>query len=189
MIRTFIAFIFFLLSICGKSQPNIIKLIVYSDFMNPKVVYDSLVNEVSGMDLTDSIKIIGRPIMDEVPEILIDSRLLKRFGLTEEEVRGKFDSVSKFKNIADIMKIRILDGPKNWVTFGDVASLRLKPVYYKSEIFVPFPESFEFNGRKAVKVEFYCKPMKAKKLVEFINRNMDRFSDVKTFKTEYIIGK
>jgi hypothetical protein len=189
MIRTFFAIIFFLLSICGKSQPNIIKLIVYSDFMNPKVVYDSLVNEVSRLDLTDSIKIIGRPIMDEVPEILINSRFLKKFGIAEDEVRGKFDSVSKYKNIEDILKIRILDRPKNWVTFGDVASLRLKPVYYKPEIFIPNPETFYFEGRRAIKVEFYCKPMKAKKLVEYINKNMDRFSDVKALKTEYEIFK
>jgi hypothetical protein len=184
MLKALFTYIIFSLSVFGKCQQNRVNLIIYSDFAEPKKVYTSLIDEISELKLTDSIKVIGRPLMENTIDIQIDTAKAMEFGLTVAEVREKISVSNKFDIIDELIYMSITTNLGSKIPLSAIASYHLSCNYYKPHIFVLTPENYYLKGKKAVKIEFYCMNGKKKELIEFIKNNMDRISDI-GLKTNY----
>ncbi len=173
--------------VCGTKMSNI-GLIFYMDFVNPQKTYDSLVNDYMLSGLTDSIKIIGCPIMVSSLDIQIDTQAVKEYGISFETLKDKVGSINKLKTFYELSEQYVINESGQKIPFGAFSKIYVKPEYYKPGIFIPEPEVYYFNNRRAVKMELYCKRKNEKELIESIKSRIPDYSD-KYVNTEWQIIK
>jgi len=170
-----------------------LSLIIYTDFMNPKSTYDSLRKDIMFTGLVDSIIIIGIPIVIPVFSIQIDSLKTNQFGISYDDIYDKIkESAIVSNSFNELQNIYMKTKSDQKIPISAFVSFYTSQDYYKPEIFKPKPESFYYQGIKAVKIEFYYEKRNEKALNEYIKSNIDDYSDVINFnydKIEYEIVK
>jgi len=184
MTKFFLIFCMIGLVFCCKAQQKALNLIVYTEFENPQSTYDSIVDNVINQQLADSIRIIGCPLNSKLTEIQIDSLKLKEFGITEDMVWEKIATAQNPDNINELMELKITRDQGQEIPINSFISFYYITTYYKPEIYITEPSIFFFKNRRAVKIQFYYKQGVRNQLIDFIQKNIDKFSNT-GIKTEY----
>ncbi len=164
---------------CTTPKQAVVNLIVYTDFVNPKSTYDSLVKDINQLELVDSIKIIGRPLSVSAIEIQIDTLRANKYGVSIEEIKNKTGIVNENRSqLSELMNSYILAKTGESIPVSAVATYYFVMKNYKPQIFIPRTEGYKHKDRRAVKVELYCKRNKEYEAIKFLTDSISNYSDV-----------
>jgi len=155
---------------------GIVNIIIYDDFVNPKHTYDLIVGDFIKSEFIDSIKIVGKPLFTEEINFKIDTARVHRYGIQLNDLVELLDSIKKqslpenFEN----HNIQLIGDRQIPVSAVSIMHLELKP--YKPKIFLPEPKCYKFKNECVVKVELYCKKQSRKKIIEYIQASMNKYT-------------
>ncbi len=161
----------------SDDQPAIVNIIVYGDFVEPMKTYDSLVQDFNKSELTDSIKIVGRPISVPAIKFKIDTLRVKKYGVEFKELDSLIKNISDTNfdiNKSNSLLLSGHNGAK--IPLSALSEVILQQEYYKPEIFIPTPACFSFKNECVAKVELFCRKKNMKKLITFIQENMQKYT-------------
>jgi hypothetical protein len=163
---------------CSSSdQPAIVNIIVYEDFADPKKTYDSLVQDFNESELVDSIKIIGRPVSVPVVKFKFDTLRVERYGVDFKEIDSLVKTLSHKSFDIDKLNNMLVDGYDGVkIPISAISDIILEQEHYRPEIFLPTPECFKFKNECVVKVELFCKRKNMRKLINFIQENIPKYT-------------
>ncbi|TSE06345.1 MULTISPECIES: hypothetical protein [Aquimarina] len=153
-------------------------IIIYTDFLNPQQTYDQIRNNMMQTGLIDSLKIIGRPITVSSLDIQIDSVAVQQLEISVEDLENKIEAIYTSKiSPSDVMHQSINNNSGKKIPISAFSKIMIKPINYEPKIFIPLPEVYYHEDKKAVKIECYHKKKNRKKLLEFIQKTMPKYAD------------
>ncbi len=157
---------------------NQISLIVYSEFTNPQITYESLIEHLHQSKLVDSLTIIGRPIRLPETTIEFDTALVQRYGVSFDSLEYRIKNLRSHK---DLLEQEIMNESGQKIPFSAFSTLSTTLTFYKPKTFLPLPTIHKYNGRHAVEVKIYCKHKNESELISllknYISTNSDEFID------------
>lgn len=163
-------------SCVSSSKIRSLDLILYDDFSNPKDTYDSLRIDLMELGLVDSLKIIGRPIRENVIEIRLDTLRLLTLDFSLEVVEDEIIKIDNYKKNLNIADYTIANKSGREIPISEFSQMYIESNYYKPEIFITEPAVFFYNNSKVVKIELYCKKRNEKELTKFIMSTIPNYS-------------
>ncbi|NJO87573.1 MAG: hypothetical protein HC831_00380 [Chloroflexia bacterium] len=188
-----ISFISFFGFCSSGNDTGIVNLIVFDDFVDPMKTYDSLVQDFKNSGLIDSVKIEGRPISVPVIKFKIDTFRVERYGVKLTEIDSLIKNLSDLNfNPNDVAHLLVSGFNSEKIPMAAISEVILEKEYYKPDIFTPTPDCFKFQNECVVKVELFCTKKNMKKLIKFINENMQQYTTDftnETWKYEIIKNK
>lgn len=167
-----------LISSCaGSSTLSNVDAIVYTDFTHPKETYDSLRMDFLQSNLVDSIKIIGYPIQEQVIDIQLDTARALQLGLSLEAIKDTLE-IARSKLDTEVLKgsITFRNNLGQEIPLSAFSKIMLVLEYYEPNVYIPSPEIFFFEDKRAIKMVFYCKKRDQKKLIELISSKLYDYS-------------
>jgi hypothetical protein len=178
LLRHFILIFLAEIFLSGSSLNGQLNLIIYTDFINPKSTYDSLRKDIMLTGLADSITITGMPIMVPAIYIQIDTTKANLLGIAPDDIYDKIEKSDKDNNfINELQKMYIKNKSGQMIPIANIISIHYSLDYYMPEVFKPSPDTFCYQGIRAVKVELYCQKRNEKKLGEYIKGHIDDYAD------------
>jgi hypothetical protein len=162
---TLYAAFFILFSSCNVGH-RIVNLVVYTPFTNPQKKYDSIIGEISKTGLSDSIHVIGRPILISALYVEVDSQKAEMFDISVDSVYALFrHGLRNPKTFDSLQNIYINSKGGKKIPVTAIASFHLIPEYYRPEIYFTHPETYTYKERDAVKIIIYTKPGQSGKMI------------------------
>ncbi|MEM6813789.1 MAG: hypothetical protein AAF600_05275 [Bacteroidota bacterium] len=164
-----------ILNACGiQKTANEVNVIVYNNFFYSQKNYDSITAEFLKSDLVDSLKIVGRPIKKSYLTFQIDTLAVTRYGVAMEVLDKKIDSI-RGKSIEEVQQARVSNKSGQRIPLSAISKIYASWDYYRPDIYLPEPSSFEYQDRKAIKIKLYTKKRNTRKLRAFASKKVMEF--------------
>ncbi len=178
-----------LLNGLSQSKANVIHLLIYHDFIKPAEIYKSLRHDIIFTNYVDSIKIIGCPVKVPVIDVEIDTARAILFGFNIKEISNQIsDSLKYLSNKDDIMNKKI-GYDTLLMPISNIASFHYKLGYQEPDVFLPQPDIYYYNNKRAVRLDLYYKTDDKKKLIQYIRENIDNYLKIDRMSYFYSSGK
>ncbi|MER3375442.1 MAG: hypothetical protein RIM83_12465 [Allomuricauda sp.] len=145
-------------------------LIIYTDFLNPKQRYDSIINDFMQSKFVDSVKIIGMPITEPSLNIQIDTEAVRRNKISLDTLNKHIEDIvgNELKSLDELLNHFVINKSGHKIPLRTLAKAYHKAEYYKPKIFLPKPDSFHYQNTRAIKMELYTSKKDKKDLIELI---------------------
>jgi hypothetical protein len=101
---------------------------------------------------------------------------VNQYRISYEKLQDRITAIDKSKSINELEELFVINDYGQEVPIMAFAEIYVKPEYYEPEIFVPKLESYNYQGRRAVKIELYCKKKNEKELIDFIKKIIQTYS-------------